>query len=123
MPNQAAALVRAVQATVGMSHSARLAEVENAIRAGTYAPSASELASRAAGCGPEVGCAIAGHAERLDYGRAGPSRTDTRPPANDAGAELEQARGQRLLIRALDTQGLFERARQRSAFNVATGAA
>jgi len=33
-------------------------------------------------------------------------------------AELEQARGQRLLIRALDTQGLFERARQRSAFNV-----
>ena len=44
--DQAAALVRAVQATVGMSHSARLAEVENAIRAGTYAPSASELASR-----------------------------------------------------------------------------
>ena len=33
-------------------------------------------------------------------------------------AELVQARGQRLLIRALDTQGLFERARQRSAFNV-----
>jgi hypothetical protein len=32
-------------------------------------------------------------------------------------AELAQARGQRLLIRALDTQGLFERARQRSAFN------
>jgi hypothetical protein len=32
-------------------------------------------------------------------------------------AELVQARGQRLLIRALDTQGLFERARQRSAFN------
>ena len=31
--------------------------------------------------------------------------------------ELVQARGQRLLIRALDTQGLFERARQRSAFN------
>jgi anti-sigma28 factor (negative regulator of flagellin synthesis) len=29
-----------------MSHSARLAEVENAIRAGTYAPSANELASR-----------------------------------------------------------------------------
>ena len=27
--------------------------------------------------------------------------------------ELVQARGQRLLIRALDTQGLFERARQR----------
>ena len=33
-------------------------------------------------------------------------------------AELAQARGQRLLIRNLDTQGLFERARQRSAFNV-----
>jgi hypothetical protein len=33
-------------------------------------------------------------------------------------AELVQARGQRLLIRDLDTHGLFERARQRSAFNV-----
>jgi len=43
---RAAALVRAVQATVGMSHAARLTEVENAIRAGTYAPSASQLASR-----------------------------------------------------------------------------
>jgi hypothetical protein len=32
--------------------------------------------------------------------------------------ELVQARGQRLLIRTLDTPGLFERARQRSAFNV-----
>ena len=32
-------------------------------------------------------------------------------------AELVQARGQRLLIRNLDTPGLFERARQRSAFN------
>ena len=32
-------------------------------------------------------------------------------------AELVQARGQRLLMRTLDTQGLFERARQRSAFN------
>jgi glutathione S-transferase len=32
--------------------------------------------------------------------------------------ELVQARGQRLLIRALDTPGLFERARQRGAFNV-----
>jgi len=31
--------------------------------------------------------------------------------------ELAQARGQRLLIRALDTQGLFERARQRGVFN------
>jgi anti-sigma28 factor (negative regulator of flagellin synthesis) len=29
-----------------MSHAARLTEVENAIRAGTYAPSASQLASR-----------------------------------------------------------------------------
>ena len=43
---RAAALVRAVQATVGKSHTARLVEVENAIRAGTYAPSASQLASR-----------------------------------------------------------------------------
>jgi hypothetical protein len=33
-------------------------------------------------------------------------------------AELVLARGQRLLIRDLDTQCLFERARQRSAFNV-----
>ena len=32
-------------------------------------------------------------------------------------AELVQARGQRLLIRALDIEGLFERARQRGAFN------
>ncbi len=32
--------------------------------------------------------------------------------------ELMQARGQRLLVRDLDTQGLFERARQRSVFNV-----
>jgi anti-sigma28 factor (negative regulator of flagellin synthesis) len=39
-------LVQAVQAKVGMSHTARLAEVENAIRTGTYAPSASQLASR-----------------------------------------------------------------------------
>ena len=43
---QAAALARAVQAQVGMSHSARLAQVESAIRAGTYQPSASALASR-----------------------------------------------------------------------------
>jgi anti-sigma28 factor (negative regulator of flagellin synthesis) len=43
---RAAALIRAVQASVGTSHSARLAEVENAIRAGSYAPSASQLASR-----------------------------------------------------------------------------
>ena len=43
---QAAALARAVQANVGMSHSARLAQVESAIRAGTYQPSASALASR-----------------------------------------------------------------------------
>jgi hypothetical protein len=32
--------------------------------------------------------------------------------------ELMQARGQRLLVRDLDNQGLFERARQRGAFNV-----
>jgi hypothetical protein len=32
--------------------------------------------------------------------------------------ELMQARGQRLLVRDLDAQALFERARQRSAFNV-----
>lgn len=43
---RAEALVRAIQAKVGMSHTARLAEVENSIRAGTYAPSASQLASR-----------------------------------------------------------------------------
>lgn len=33
-------------------------------------------------------------------------------------AELVQARGQRLLMRTLDANGLFERARQRGAFNV-----
>jgi anti-sigma28 factor (negative regulator of flagellin synthesis) len=43
---QAAALAREVQATVGMSRSARLAQVESAIRAGTYHPSASEVAGR-----------------------------------------------------------------------------
>jgi anti-sigma28 factor (negative regulator of flagellin synthesis) len=43
---QAAALAHAVQASVGMSRSARLAHVEGAIRAGTYHPSASEVASR-----------------------------------------------------------------------------
>jgi len=32
--------------------------------------------------------------------------------------ELVQARGQRVMVRTLDTQGLFERARQRGAFNV-----
>jgi hypothetical protein len=32
--------------------------------------------------------------------------------------ELMQARGQRLLVRDLDIQGLFERARQRGVFNV-----
>jgi hypothetical protein len=32
--------------------------------------------------------------------------------------ELAQARGQRMLVRDLDIQGLFERARQRSVFNV-----
>ena len=43
---QAAALARAVQASVGMSRSARLAHVEGAIRAGTYHPSASEVVGR-----------------------------------------------------------------------------
>jgi hypothetical protein len=33
-------------------------------------------------------------------------------------AELEQARLQRVLVRKLDVQGLFERARQRGEFNV-----
>ena len=43
---QAAALARAVQSDIGVSHSARLAQIEGAIRAGTYQPSASQLASR-----------------------------------------------------------------------------
>ena len=43
---QAAALARAVQASVGMSRSARLAHVEDAIRTGTYHPTASEVAGR-----------------------------------------------------------------------------
>ena len=43
---QAAALARAVQASVGMSRSVRLAHVEGAIRAGTYHPSASEVTGR-----------------------------------------------------------------------------
>ena len=43
---QAAALARTVQASVGMSRSVRLAHVEGAIRAGTYHPSASEVAGR-----------------------------------------------------------------------------
>jgi anti-sigma28 factor (negative regulator of flagellin synthesis) len=43
---KAAALARAVQANIGLSHSARLAQIEGAIRAGSYAPSASELADR-----------------------------------------------------------------------------
>jgi len=43
---RAAALVQAVQATVGLSHSAQLADVEAQINAGTYQPSASQLAAR-----------------------------------------------------------------------------
>ena len=43
---KAAALARAVQANVGLSHTARLAQIEGAIRAGNYAPSASELAGQ-----------------------------------------------------------------------------
>ena len=43
---KAAALARAVQANIGLSHSARLAQIEGAIRAGNYAPSASELADQ-----------------------------------------------------------------------------
>jgi hypothetical protein len=36
-------------------------------------------------------------------------------------AELEKAREQRVLVRKLDVQGLFERARQRGEFNVKLG--
>jgi hypothetical protein len=36
-------------------------------------------------------------------------------------AELEEARQQRILIRQLDVQGLFERARRRGEFNVKLG--
>ena len=43
---QAAALARAVQSDIGVSHSARLAQIEGAIRTGSYAPSASELADQ-----------------------------------------------------------------------------
>lgn len=43
---RAAAVARAAQATVGLSRTARLAQVEGAIRAGTYYPSASQLASQ-----------------------------------------------------------------------------
>jgi anti-sigma28 factor (negative regulator of flagellin synthesis) len=43
---QAAALARAVQTNIGMSHAGRLAQIESAIRSGTYQPSASQLASR-----------------------------------------------------------------------------
>jgi anti-sigma28 factor (negative regulator of flagellin synthesis) len=43
---KAAALARAVQTNIGVSHSARLAQIEDAIRAGSYAPSASQLADR-----------------------------------------------------------------------------
>ena len=43
---QAAALARTVQSSVGLSRSARLAQVESAIRTGNYHPSASEVAGR-----------------------------------------------------------------------------
>jgi hypothetical protein len=43
---QALALARSVQAKVGAGHAAMLAQVENAVRSGTYAPSASQLADR-----------------------------------------------------------------------------
>jgi len=43
---KAAALARAGAGHIGLSHSARLAQIEGAIRAGSYAPSASELADR-----------------------------------------------------------------------------
>jgi anti-sigma28 factor (negative regulator of flagellin synthesis) len=44
--SQRAALVQAVQAKVGASHSAQLAAIEAQINAGTYRPSASQLAAR-----------------------------------------------------------------------------
>ena len=44
--DRAAAVARAAQTKVGMSRTARLAQVEDAIHAGTYYPSASQLASQ-----------------------------------------------------------------------------
>jgi anti-sigma28 factor (negative regulator of flagellin synthesis) len=43
---QALALAQSVKGKVGASHSAMLAQVEAAIRSGTYSPSASQLANR-----------------------------------------------------------------------------
>jgi anti-sigma28 factor (negative regulator of flagellin synthesis) len=43
---KAMAMARSVQSKVGVSRSAMLAQVENAIRAGTYRPSAGQLADR-----------------------------------------------------------------------------
>lgn len=43
---QALALAHSVQAKVGSSRSAMLTQVENAIRSGTYQPSAGQLADR-----------------------------------------------------------------------------
>jgi hypothetical protein len=40
------ALARTVQAKLGTGRAAMLAQVENAVRSGTYAPSASQLADR-----------------------------------------------------------------------------
>ena len=44
--DRAAAVARAAQTQVGLSRSARLAQVEGTIHAGTYYPSASQLASQ-----------------------------------------------------------------------------
>jgi hypothetical protein len=43
---QALALARSVQARVSAGHAAMLVQVEQAVRSGTYAPSASQLADR-----------------------------------------------------------------------------
>ena len=43
---QAAALARALQAKVGLTRTARLAQVEAAFQSGNYHPSASDLASK-----------------------------------------------------------------------------
>jgi anti-sigma28 factor (negative regulator of flagellin synthesis) len=43
---QALALAQSLKGKVGASHSAMLAQVESAIRSGTYRPSASQLANK-----------------------------------------------------------------------------
>ena len=43
---QALAMARSVQTKLGTARASMLAEVENAVRSGTYAPSASQLADR-----------------------------------------------------------------------------